>query len=123
MLWSLAAPVFRGFVVRGVLSLAAVPLAGHGFYVPAGVKPILDQVRKNGVHDLEYEIDEPFPAPQFIGLLQDALKNGGWSVPTLDPLNPELGPSSVKRNWARWTDTGRLSPVEHMYIRDWQCEW
>jgi hypothetical protein len=123
MPWSLAVPASACFTVGSVLSLAAVPLSVHGFYVPTGVAPSLHQVRTNGVRDLEYEIDESFPSPRFIGLLQDTLRSAGWSVPTLDPLNPEAGPSLVKLNWGRWEDTGRLSPIEHVYIRDWQCAW
>src|SRR5260221_6976127 len=122
MSWSLAVPVCAWILVGADLSPGAAALSGHGLYVPPGVAPSLDRVRDHGIHDLVYETDEFYPAARFIGLLQDALRRSGWSVPTIDPLNPDLGPSLVKLNWARWQDTGRPSPVEHVYIRDWQCE-
>jgi hypothetical protein len=83
----------------------------------------VDRIRNSGIHDLVYEVDEPFPAPQFIGVLQDALSSSGWSVPKIDPLNRKLGPSVVERNCARWKDSGRSDPVEKVFVRNWQCEW
>jgi len=126
MYWSLVFPAVARLLLAGASSPAAAlstQATPHGLYVPASVAPSVDRIRENGIHDLVYEVDESYPAPRFIGALQDALRTGGWSVPTIDPLNPEQGPSVVERNWARWTDTGRPSAVEKMFVRDWQCEW
>jgi hypothetical protein len=113
----------RSFVIAvgALLFLGAAPslmksLAGsRGLFVPSGITPAVDRSRANGIYDLEYEVDQAYPASRFIGWIQADLLAQGWSVPALDPLNPHLGSTFVERNWARWTESEKL--------RDWECEW
>jgi hypothetical protein len=107
-------------------SLPASALArglSHGLYLPAGLQPSIQKVRKNGIQDLVYEVSEPYPAPRFISALEEVLSSRGWTVPQQDPLNLDAGPHFVERNWARWSESDRPSPIDGAYIRDWQCEW
>src|SRR6266536_2581834 len=107
-------------------SLPASALPGglsYGLYLPAGLQPSVQKVRKNGIHDLVYEVSEPYPAPRFISALEEALSRCGWTALQQDPLNPDGGPHFVERNWAKWSESGRPSPIDGAYIRDWQCEW
>jgi hypothetical protein len=108
-------------LVGALLFVAAAPpsvkslAASRGLYKPPGITPAVDRSRGNGIHDLEYEVDEAYPASPFIGSIQADLRAQGWSVPAVDPLNPNLGSTFVKYNWARWSESEKL--------RDWQCEW
>ena len=61
------------------------PAASRGLYVPPGMTPAVDRSRGNGIHDLEYEVDQAYPASAFIGSIQADLRAQGWSVPAVDP--------------------------------------
>lgn len=119
--WLVASPITL-WLLSGAAPLPS-PARPEGFYVPPAVHPSVDAARKNGIHDLAYEVEEPFPAETFISALEASLTAAGWAVPKVDPLNPHLSTVTVERNWGRWQETGRLNPVEHVYVRDWQREW
>ena len=120
--------MIHAFTIRVATCLLASALASEtssqdapdGFYVPPGLRPSLQSVRKNGIGDLMYEVAEPYPAGRFISDLQQILSKRRWTVPQRDPLNPGL---STDLNWAKWQESGKPHPVEGVYIRDWQCEW
>jgi hypothetical protein len=86
--------------------------------VPAGATNVV--ARRDGeMAAVEYEIAAPYPAEEFLTLIDGQLRAVGWKAMERDLLNPSI-PTSNVRGWTSFVDP-RKSP--HLAIHQWSGDW
>jgi len=73
-----------------------------------------------GTDQLNYRVDEKFPASGVIGLISYKLEEKGWEPVTNDYFNPGL-PSSHVKGWTEFVDATKPSEqIVHQWLADWK---
>jgi len=114
-LWIFAAPLLAGC---GKTSIQE-PTLKDGLVVVAGAEKV--RVTLDNAGAIEYEVNEPYPAPGSLADLTNQLKSKGWSPLRYDAFNPGME-NSFSRGWSEFGDLskdGKPQQVIH-WIGQWK---
>lgn len=96
---------------------------GLGEYEEALVEPSgaynLVQGSQNGTQHISYQLDEPYPAEQFLDWLTHRLTGLGWTASHDSSFNPG-SPNSHVLGWSDFED-GTVSPS--VRVDQWMADW
>lgn len=84
-----------------------------------GATEVSEATQSNGVLELNYRIESPYPAEEITTAIRTLFKGGKWLPLTDDWLNPG-NPSGYVRGWSSFVD-GTKTP--NTIVHTWSAEW
>jgi hypothetical protein len=85
-----------------------------------GATTLTHTARRNGAHELTYQLRQLHPAESVLTRIQAALAPDRWQPLTEDWLNPGNA-SAVLRNWSHFIDgTKTPNTVVHIWFGEWK---